>query len=98
MKLTQLATKPQLIKISIDDDTIVEKYGETVEFFVNDKINLEQYTQLASVKTEDFSSIIGLVKELVLDEDGSPVMDDEHVLPTDLLNACMLKVVDQLGK
>ena len=98
MKLKQLATKPQLIKISIDDDTIVEKYGETVEFFVNDKINLEQYTQLASVKTEDFSSIIGLVKELVLDEDGSPVMDDEHVLPTDLLNACMLKVVDQLGK
>ena len=98
MKLTQLATKPQLIKIVIDDADLVEKYGEEVEFFINDRISLEQYTQLASVKTEDFSSITHLVKELVLDEDGKHVMDEEHVLPTDLLNACMGKVVESLGK
>jgi hypothetical protein len=98
MKLTQLATKPQLNKIVIDDAELVEKYGEEVEFFIHDRISLEQYTQLASVKTEDFSSIIGLVKELVLDENGKQVMDEEHVLPTDLLNACMGKVVESLGK
>jgi hypothetical protein len=98
MKLTQLATKPQLTKIVIDDAELVEKYGEEVEFFIHDRISLEQYTQLASVKTEDFSSIIGLVKELVLDENGKQVMDEEHVLPTDLLNACMGKVVESLGK
>ena len=50
------------------------------------------------MKSDDFSSIIHLVKELVLDEDGKPVMDEEHVLPMDLLNACMVKVVDSLGK
>tara|TARA_R110001606_G_scaffold132904_2_gene268904 strand:- start:2965 stop:3261 length:297 start_codon:yes stop_codon:yes gene_type:complete len=98
MKLTQLATKPQLIKIIIDDAELVEKYGEEVEFFVHDKISLDQYTQLASVKTEDFTSIIQLVKELVLNEEGKRVMDDEHVLPMDLLNACMMKVVESLGK
>ena len=98
MKLTQLATKPQLTKIVIDDPELVEKYGEEVEFYVHDKISLEQYTNLASVKSDDFSSIIHLVKELVLDEDGKPVMDEEHVLPMDLLNACMVKVVDSLGK
>ena len=98
MKLTQLATKPQLIKIIIDDAELVEKYGEEVEFFVHDKISLDQYTQLASVKTEDFTSIIQLVKELVLDEEGKRVMDEEHVLPMDLLNACMMKVVESLGK
>ena len=98
MKLTQLATKPQLIKIIIDDAELVEKYSEEVEFFVHDKISLDQYTQLASVKTEDFTSIIQLVKELVLNEEGKRVMDDEHVLPMDLLNACMMKVVESLGK
>tara|TARA_R110002126_G_scaffold62983_3_gene161759 strand:- start:8 stop:304 length:297 start_codon:yes stop_codon:yes gene_type:complete len=98
MKLTQLATKPQLIKIIIDDAELVEKYSEEVEFFVHDKISLDQYTQLASVKTEDFTSIIQLVKELVLDEEGKRVMDEEHVLPMDLLNACMMKVVESLGK
>jgi|TARA_R110000796_G_C14198164_1_gene391471 hypothetical protein len=98
MKLTQLATKPQLTKITIDEPVLVEKYGEPVDFYIHDKINLEQYTQLASIKTEDLGSMIGLIKELVLDENGKQVMDEEHVLPTDLLNACMVKVVDTLGK
>ena len=98
MKLTQLATKPQLTKITIDDAELVEKYGEPVDFYVHDRIGLEQYTQLATIKTEDVSSMIDLVKQLVLDENGKHVMDDDHVLPTDLLNACMLKVVDTLGK
>lgn len=98
MKLTQLATKPQLIKITIDEPALVEKYGEAVEFYVHDRINLEQYTELATIKTEDVGSMVGLIKELVLDEEGNRVMDEDHVLPTDLLNACMIKVVDTLGK
>jgi len=98
MKLKALATKAQLNKITIDDEAIVEKYGEPVDFFVQDRISLEQYAQLASIKQEDFGSMIGLIKELILDEDGKPVMDEEHILPTDLLNACMTKVVSVLGK
>lgn len=98
MKLTELATKPQLTKITIDKDTLVEKYGESIEFYVLDRLPLEQYTRLASVKTEDFSSMMDLVKELVLDENGKPVMDEEHVLPTDILNEAMIKVVDVVGK
>jgi hypothetical protein len=98
MKLTQLATKPQLTKIVINESELVEKYGEEVEFYIHDRITLDQYTQLASIKSENFGDIMHLVKELVLDEEGVPVMDDEHVLPTDLLNACMLEVIEKLGK
>ena len=98
MKLKELAIKPQLTKITIDSEALVEKYGETIDFFVLDRLPLDKYTKLASVKTDDFSSMIDLVKELVLDEDGNPVMDDEHVLPTDILNEAMVKVVDVVGK
>jgi hypothetical protein len=98
MKLKELAIKPQLTKIIIDSDALVEKYGETIEFFVLDRLPLDKYTRLASVKTDDFSSMIDLVKELVLDEDGNPVMDEDHVLPTDILNEAMVKVVDVVGK
>jgi len=98
MKLKELATKPQLTKITIDNKDIVEKYGESIDFYVLDRLPLDKYTQLASVKTDDFSSMIDLVKELVLDEDGQPVMDDDHVLPTDILNEAMVKVVDVVGK
>ena len=75
MKLTELAVKPQLTKITIDSEALVEKYGEPVDFYVLDRLPLDKYTKLASVKTEDFSSMIDLVKELILDEDGKPVMD-----------------------
>ena len=98
MKLTELAVKPQLTKITIDSEELVEKYGEPVDFYVLDRLPLDKYTKLASVKTEDFSSMIDLVKELILDEDGKPVMDDDHVLPTDILNEAMVKVVDVVGK
>ena len=98
MKLTELATKPKLTKITIDSEELVEKYGESIDFFVLDRLPLDKYTKLASVKTEDFSSMIDLVKELVLDEDGNPVMDEDHVLPTDILNEAMVKVVDVVGK
>ena len=98
MKLKELAIKPQLTKISIDNPEIVEKYGEAVEFYVLDRLPLDQYTRLASTKTEDFSGMIDLVKELILDEDGNQVMDEDHVLPTDLLNQAMVKVVETVGK
>ena len=98
MKLTELAVKPQLTKITIDSEALVEKYGEPVDFYVLDRLPLDKYTKLASVKTEDFSSMIDLVKDLILDEDGKPVMDEEHVLPTDILNEAMVKVVEVVGK
>jgi hypothetical protein len=98
MKLSELAVKPQLTKLTIDSAELVEKYGETVDFYVLDRLPLDKYTKLASVKTEDFSSMIDLVKELILDENGKPVMDDEHVLPTDILNEAMVKVVEVVGK
>ena len=98
MKLTELAIKPQLTKITIDSEELIEKYGEAIDFYVLDRLPLDKYTKLASVKTEDFSSMIDLVKELVLDEHGNPVMDDDHVLPTDLLNEAMVKVVEVVGK
>lgn len=98
MKLQELAIKPQLTKITIDKSEIVEKYGESVEFYVLDRLPLDKYTKLASTKTEDFSGMIDLVKELILDEEGNPVMDEDHVLPTDLLNEAMVKVVESVGK
>jgi|14_taG_2_1085336.scaffolds.fasta_scaffold00827_13 hypothetical protein len=98
MKLKELATQPKLIKVSIDDETLLEKYGEAVDFWMYDRMPLDRYTKLAGIKTDDFTSMIDLVKEIVLDEDGVPVMDEKHVLPTDLLNAAMVKVVDIVGK
>lgn len=98
MKLADLATKPQLVKVVIDDKELVETYGEELEFYVNDRLPIATYTKLASVKTDNVGDLFEALKDLILDEEGKPVMDDEKILPLDLLNAAVVKVTDRLGK
>ena len=98
MKLSELASKPQLTKITIEDEAIVEKYGDALEFFVLDRLPIETYTKLASVKTDDPGEMYHVIKELILDETGHPVMSDGNVLPMDVMNAAVMKVTESLGK
>ena len=98
MKLQELAAKPQLTKITIDDHDLVEKYGEELEFYVHDRFDMETFTKMASVETTDPGKIYNIVKDLILDDNGQPVMHDELVLPMDLMMAAVVKVTDTLGK
>jgi hypothetical protein len=98
MKLSELAAKPQLKEIQIDDKNIVEAYGDKLSFFVMDRLPIETYTKLASVKTEDPGEMYNVIKDLILDEDGMPVMADGNVLPMDVMTAAVMKVTETLGK
>jgi hypothetical protein len=98
MNLTELAKKPQLVEIKINDTEIVEKYGDELLFFIHDRLPLETYTSLASVKTDDPGAMYSLIKDLILDENGHPVMSEGNVLPIDVMNAAVMKVTDSLGK
>jgi len=97
-KLSELAGKPSLTSIIIDDQDIVEKYGDELEFFVYDKLPISTYTKLASLDAKDAGQLYNAVKDLVLDEKGLPVVNDENTLPMDVMNAAILKVTDSLGK
>jgi hypothetical protein len=98
MKLAELSQKPQLIKILIDDEKIVEKYGEELEFFIYDRQPLDVFSKLANAKQDDFSSAAMLLKDLILNEDGSKVIDEDHVLPMDVLIEAIKLIGDRLGK
>jgi len=98
MKLKDLAAKPQLQEMLIDDAEIVEEYGEALSFYVHDRLPIEQYTKLASLNTKDMGEMFVAMKELILDEDGMPVMSDGNVLPMNVLNAAVVKVTETLGK
>ena len=98
MKLKDLATKPKLVKVIIDEADIVEEYGEELEFFVNDRLPIATYTKLASIKQDDLSELFEALKHLILDEEGNPVMCDDKILPMNLLSASVVKVTEMLGK
>lgn len=101
MDIKNLATKPQLIKVTLDDSDIVELYGDAIEFWVWDKQPLQKFVKFAAVGEEgatSFGDILELCSDLILDSEGNPVLVDGAVLPSKVLIKCVNKVVEQLGK
>jgi len=97
-KLTSYASKPVLVKIEIDDAETIEKYEDTLEFWVYDRQPIETFAQLAQVRGENLGAMIHQIKALILDESGTPIMTDDLTLPSDLLLKAVNKVVEMLGK
>ena len=93
MKLQELAVKPVLITVTIDDEDIIEQYGEPLEFFVWDRQPLEKFMMFAGKKmeAEDLPMMLEFDK-------GKPVLVDEKVLPTQVMTKCVTRVMEQLGK
>lgn len=98
MKLTELAAKPQLIKITLADADLTAKYGDELEFYVYDRQPLDQFIKMASASQNDYPTLIRLVNDLVLDDAGNPVVADGQALPNDVMMAVIGAVVERLGK
>lgn len=98
MKINQIASKPQLIKVTVDSADIVATYGEPIEFWTWDRQPLDKFMKLASIRQDRPDEIIELVKDLILDEDGKIVIKEDLMLPTKVLIEVIQKVVETLGK
>jgi hypothetical protein len=98
MKLTQLAAKPQLLPILLDDEEIITRYGDKLEFYIWDRQTMDIFVKLATLDYKEFDKIAQLVKDMILDETGQPVIKDDLVLPTDIMMKAIQKVVTVLGE
>lgn len=98
MKLSQLAAKPQLVQILIDDEDTVKELGESVEFWTWDRQPLDTFMKLASAGQKDPAQMIGIVRTLILDEKGKEIIQGDAMLPSNILLKAIGKIVDLLGK
>ena len=98
MKLTQLAAKPQLVKIELNDEEIVKEFGEALEFWIWDRQPMDKYVRLAQMQGDNFGALVEAVNAMVLDEEGNPVLKDELMLPTSVMTKVIGRVVETLGK
>jgi hypothetical protein len=99
MKLSQITAKPKLIEISIDDEDTVKEFGEVLTFYTWDRQPMEVFMRLANVSDSNSgSSIIEIVKNLILDENGKEILSDKNMLPTHVLMKAISKVTEFLGK
>lgn len=98
MKLSQIAKKPQLTLISLDDEEIVKEFGEPLEFYTWDRQPMDVFLKLSTVDSNNQSAIISAVRDLVMDEKGNKILEGEDVLPTAVMLKVMSRVVEGLGK
>ena len=98
MDLKQLAAKPQLKKITLDDEATIKEYGEALDFYIYDRQPLSVFVKMASMRGEDFATIVTLVNELILDSEGNPVVSEGMALPQKLYMKVIEKVVAFLGE
>ena len=50
MKLKELAKEPQLTKIVLDDQSLVERYKDPIEFWVYDIVDMSKFMKLANLQ------------------------------------------------
>lgn len=99
MKLSQLAAKPKLIEISIDDEDIMQEYSEPLTFYTWDRQPMDVFTRMANLsESNDVAGLLEVVRTLVLDEDGVEILTKESTLPTTVLMKVIKKVTEHLGK
>lgn len=98
IKINQIASKPQLIKVVLDDDETKTELGDELEFWTWDRQPLDKFMKLAATKNDRPDEIIEVVRELILDEQGKVVIQGDVMLPTQILIRVIQKVVETLGK
>ena len=98
MKLSQLAAKPQLIKLTVDDEATVKEFGEPVEFWTWDRQPLDTFMKLANSDQANAGGMIDVVRTLILDENAKQIIGKDAMLPSTILIKVISKIVETLGK
>jgi len=97
-QLTQLAAKPQLIKITLDEPSLIEKYEDALEFWIYDRQPIDKFIKIATTMSSDYNLAVSMMNDLILDEAGEQICRDGLVLPTDVMSFAIQKVIAHLGK
>lgn len=99
MNISEFKVKPKMIEIEIDDKDIVEIYGDVIKFHMYDHMDLTTYFKFFKAQNEgNTDELLRIVKTIVLDETGKPVMNNEYELPVDIFTNAVVKITDHLGK
>lgn len=98
MKLSEITAEPQLVEVTIDDEATIKEFGEELTFYTWDRQPMDVFLRLANVDQKNTGELINIVKTLILDEKGKPILTDKNMLPVTILMKAVTKVTEQLGK
>ena len=99
MDIKQLARKPQLIEIVLDDADIVENYGEAIKFWMLDYVDISTYFDFFRSQGQGQGEELNtLLRKIILNAEGQPSIGTDEALPIDISVAALTKINETLGK
>jgi hypothetical protein len=98
MDLKNLVTRPELVKITLDDEETVREFGEAIDFYTWSRQPLDVFLKLSANIQDDPKRVLDVVKTLILDAQGQPVMTTEELIPTSLMIKALARIMELLGK
>jgi hypothetical protein len=99
MDISKLTKVPQLTKIEISDQDIVDAYGDDVTFYIMDEMDIATYFNFYKLQqNQDSDQLNDLLRKIILKEDGSAAIGGNEVLPINLTLAVLVAINDFLGK
>jgi hypothetical protein len=99
MNISELASTPKLIEITLDDEALIEKYGEPITFHTYDVVGLSTYFEFFNARSDQqYEQLDKIIKKLILNSKGKPALKDNEDLPIDIAAAAINKVGEILGK
>lgn len=96
MNIKELAKKPQLKKVTVDSEFIVKAYGEPLEFYMYDRFDIPVWMKISTLK-DDQSELFNLLRELIRDETGAPVLGAGEILPIEIVQEVVKGIVNNMG-
>jgi hypothetical protein len=99
MNIKEYASVPTLIEIVLDDKELVEKYGEAITFHTYDTVPLSTYFDFFNARSNsEFEQLSVMMKKMILDSKGNPVLAHNEDLPIDIAVAALNRIGEMLGK
>ena len=99
MNITELAKKPELEQVTLDDPELIEIYGEPITFWMLDFVDINTYFDFFKFQGEqDGEALMTVLKKLILNAEGKPAITDDVSLPVDVTFAALTKINEHLGK
>jgi sulfur carrier protein ThiS len=99
MDISKFAKKPELIKVTCDQPEIVEEFGETIDFWMWDNVDINTYFDFYKLQqNNEGEKLNDLMRKLILNEQGTAVLKEGEMFPVALSLAALVKIGDNLGK
>jgi hypothetical protein len=99
MDISKFATTPKLEKLTLDGEDVVKEFGEEISFYMMDQMDISTYFNFYRLQqNEDGNLLNDLLRKLILNEKGKPVLGEDQVFPVNLTLAILVKINDYLGK